>query len=89
MCTNGEYDGPGSPTPIAAFTSISPCVESSNSSHRYDQLNLPNTAGAEAAHRRRAFIEHAHSNRPHAPDYSGSDEFHLGIARLRTARWPM
>ena len=28
-----------------------------------------------AANRRRALIEHAHANRPLAPDYSGSSEF--------------
>ena len=41
----------------------------------YDQLNLPNLAGAEAANRRRALIEHAYASRPFAPDYSGSSDF--------------
>ncbi|CAE8724937.1 unnamed protein product [Polarella glacialis] len=44
----------------------------------YDQVNMPNIAGAEALNRRRALIENAYSGHPESPSYEGSDDF-LGI----------
>ena len=40
----------------------------------YDQLNVPNIAGAEALNRRRTLIEMAHQGRPEAPSYAGAEE---------------
>ncbi|CAE8590745.1 unnamed protein product [Polarella glacialis] len=44
----------------------------------YDQVNMPNIAGAEALNRRRALIENAYSGHPESPSYEGSEDF-LGI----------
>ena len=41
----------------------------------YDQVALPNLAGAESLNLRRGLIEHAHSVHPEAPDWSGADDF--------------
>ena len=44
----------------------------------YDQLNLPNLAGAEVLVKRRALIESAHKGSPESPMWDGADEF-MGI----------
>ena len=41
----------------------------------YDQLQVPNLAGAEVIVRRRQLIEQAHSGHPEAPSYEGSEHF--------------
>ncbi len=41
----------------------------------YDQLNLPNIAGAEALDLRRQLIEKAHEASPDVPSYEGADDF--------------
>ena len=41
----------------------------------YDQLSLPNSAGAESLNGRRMLIEHAHESSPDAPNYEGAEDF--------------
>ena len=44
----------------------------------YDQVNLPNLAGAETLNRRRCLIEAAHSGHPESPNYEAAEEF-MGV----------
>ena len=41
----------------------------------YDQLNMPNIAGAELLILRRQLIESAHEYNPDLPDYTAGDDF--------------